>query len=152
MPIKGYKTRATASEIIPTEYQEACTFVDWLELQRQAGKVLDYCHIANESYGGTRADLLRGMKLKRQGRKKGVFDYQIFCMYPYFQHASFDPFGQPLPRIQGRVICVELKKRNGGTVSAEQKYWQEVYKTCGIPAKICHGADEAIEFVEGFIK
>lgn len=135
----------------PTEYEEACTFVDWLELMKMQGKIIDYCHIANESYGGTRADMLRGMKLKRQGRKKGVFDYQIFYRFPAAQHLTIDPLGPPPPIVEGRMICVELKKRKGGSVSLEQKHWQEVYTACGIPAKICRGAEEAIKFVKEFI-
>ena len=134
-------------QIIPTEYQEACTFVDWLELQKQMGKVLDYCHIANESYGGTRADMLRGQKLKRQGRKRGVFDYQVFV-----QEKIVRDLGKVKICAAPKMVCVELKKRKGGTVSPEQKHWAEVYDKCGIPAKICRGAEEAIEFVKGFLQ
>jgi len=119
----------------PTEYEEACTFVEWLELMKMQGKIIDYCHIANESYGGTRADMLRGMKLKRQGRKKGVFDYEIFM----------------LPSCPAFELRVELKKQKGGRVSKEQKYWLRIYEISGIPAKICRGAEEAIDFVKEFL-
>jgi hypothetical protein len=131
---------------VPTEYQEACCFVDWLELMKQQGKILDYCHIANESYGGTRADMLRGMKLKRQGRKKGVFDYQIFVNKKAEDYLDKSP-----TIICAKIICVELKKIKGGKVSEEQLWWRALYQHCGIPAKICHGAEEAIEFVKKFI-
>jgi len=129
----------------PSEYQEACAFVDWLELQKQQGTILDYCHIANESYGGTKADMLRGAKLKRMGRKRGVFDYQIFVVKGYrinnkgFREAHY------------MMICVELKKRKGGVASPEQKQWLKIYEQADIPAKICSGANEAMEFVQSFI-
>ena len=125
---------------------------------KQQGKIIDYCHIANESYGGTRADMLRGTKLKRMGRKRGVFDYQIFV------HNKFGyerVFGDESETIDGKptkdgywhglLVCVELKKRKGGTVSNEQRYWLDVYFESGIPSKICHGAEEAIEFVKEFL-
>ena len=122
------------SVVAPTEFEEACVFVDWLETMKRMGKVIDFCHVANESYGGTRADLMRGLKLKRQGRKRGVFDYEVF-----------------LPETPTKPACevrVELKKRVGGKVSEEQRYWQRVYECCRIQSAICHGADEAIKFVE----
>lgn len=118
---------------VPSEYYEACTFVDWLELMKNVGKVLDYCHIANESYGGTKADMLRGAKLKRQGRKRGVFDYEVFLPKPPYE------------------LRIELKKRRNGTVSKSQKEWLEIYRQCQIPAKVCRGADKAIDFVKEFI-
>ena len=125
----------------PTEYNEACTVVDWLELQKQAGRVIDYCHIANESYGRTRADLLRGQKMRRQGRKRGVFDYEVFVL-----SGSADLKYQYV-----RELRIELKRRKGGHISAEQKYWLDVYTQANIPAAICKGADEAIAFVEKYL-
>lgn len=143
---------------VPTEYQEACCFVDWLELMKQQGKIIDYCHIANESYGGTRADMLRGTKLKRMGRKRGVFDYQIFVHNKFgyervFNDESVTIDGKPTKDgyWYGQLVCVELKKTKGGKVSEEQKEWQQVYDHCGIPANICRGAEEAIDFVKQFI-
>ena len=121
---------------VPTEFQEACTFVDWLELMKNQGKVLDFCHIANESYGGTRADMLRGAKLKRQGRKRGVFDYEVF-----------------LPKTKthpARELRIELK-RSGGKASQEQLHWLQVYAECQIEAAICQGAEAAIALVKEFI-
>lgn len=122
---------------VPTEYQEACCFVDWLELMKLQGKILDYCHVANESYGGTRADLLRGMKLKRQGRKRGVFDYEIF-----------------LPETLTRPACelrVELKRLKAGRISDDQLYWSKIYDKCRITNAICYGADAAIRFVKRYM-
>ena len=119
----------------PTEYQEACCFVDWLELMKAQGKIIDYCHIANESYGGTRADMLRGMKLKRQGRKKGVFDYEVYIKTP------------------PRELKIELKRQKGylSKVSDEQERWRQIYEACKIPAAVCYGAQEAIDFVEEYL-
>lgn len=143
------------TEIIPTEYEEACAFVDWLELQKQAGKILDYCHIANESYGGKREDMLRGAKLKRVGRKRGVFDYEVFVRLPGENYWTETQVAKDRNQVVSRdhyclELRIELKKRKGGTISNEQRYWQEVYKQCGIPAVVCHGAIEAIEYVKGF--
>lgn len=82
--------------------------------------------------------MIRGAKLKRMGQSAGVWDYEIFL---------------PIKGITGEIddyqlIKIEMKRRKGGTVSAEQKAWGKIYETAGIPNKICRGADEAIEFVK----
>lgn len=140
-PVNREKKKTRQTEIIPSEDCECIEFVNWLKDKQLEGKVIDFCHIPNESYGGGAKNIIRGKRLKDLGRKKGVFDYQIFVR-------SENPSGGI---INGLMICVELKKRKGGTTSKEQKQWLKVYECCGIPADICKGANEAIEFVERFI-
>ena len=117
-------------KLVPTEDQEAEAFHRWL-----SAKGIPHTHIANESGRGRQA-MLRTAKLKRQGQSKGVWDYEIF-----------------VPQLDGTLkeIRVELKRRKGGVVSAEQKIWGDIYERAGIPQKICRGWDEAREFTEKFL-
>lgn len=114
----------------PLEDQEAEAFHRWLLIRG-----IPHTHIANESGRGRQA-MLRTAKLKRQGQSKGVWDYEIF-----------------VPQADGSLkeIRIELKRRKGGVVSPEQKFWGEIYEKAGIPHKICRGWDEAREFTEKFM-
>lgn len=121
----------------PTEYEECVAFVDWLRLNN-----IPHSHCANESQSGSRNAMIRGAKLKRIGQSRGVWDYEVFV---------------PIKGITGEVDCyqqlkIEMKRKKGSTISVEQKKWGEIYELAGVPCKICHGANEAIDFVNNYLK
>lgn len=123
-------------KICPSEYDECVAFVDWLRLNN-----IPHAHYGNESQSGTKNAMIRGAKLKRIGQSRGVFDYDIFI---------------PIKGVTGEIDCyqelrVEMKRVRGGTVSPEQKEWLKIYELAGVPARICKGADEAIEFVKEYL-
>ena len=120
----------------PLEDDECIAFHQWLEIRR-----IPHAHIANESRSSTRAAMIRGAKLKKMGQSAGVWDYEVFV---------------PIAGITGdiddyQLLKIEMKRKYGGTVSPEQKKWQKVYETAGIPCKVCKGAKDAIEFVSEYI-
>ena len=120
----------------PLEDDECIAFHQWLEIRH-----IPHAHIANESRSSSRQAMIRGAKLKRMGQSAGVWDYEIYV--PIFGvTGEIDDY---------QLIKIEMKRRYGGTVSPEQKKWQKVYETAGIPNKICKGAKEAIAFVEQFM-
>lgn len=121
---------------IPLEDDECIVFHQWLELRH-----IPHAHIANESRSNTRAAMIRGAKLKRMGQSAGVWDYEIFVPV-YGIDKTIDDY---------QLLKIEMKRQKGGTVSPEQKKWQQVYETAGIPNKICKGAKEAIAFVEQYM-
>lgn len=114
-----------------TEEQECFVFVQWCRLNN-----IRLAHIANESRSGSKSAMIRGAKLKRMGQSKGYWDYQVFV---------------PQNEDKTKMIIIEMKREKGGSVSPEQKEWGEVYKSAGIPCKICKGAYEAIDFVKSFL-
>ena len=52
--------------------------------------------------------------------------------------------------VDGTFIVIEMKRRQGGSVSVEQKSWIEALKSAGIPVAVAKGSDEAIEFINKF--
>lgn len=55
----------------------------------------------------------------------------------------------------GHLVCPEMKKRKGGTVSQVQKEWIAALNDLNSPsidAAVCHGATEAIELVMSYLE
>jgi len=126
-----------SSTFNPLEDDECITFSTWLKLNN-----IPHAHIANESRSSNKNAIIRGAKLKKMGQSRGVWDYEVYV---------------PIKGITGEVDCyellkIEMKRRKGGTVSIEQKQWGKIYELAGIPCKICKGADEAIAFVNKYLK
>lgn len=46
-----------------------------------------------------------------------------------------------------QAVFVEMKRRKGGKVAPEQKEWINLLTHAGYDAKICHGFEEAKQFV-----
>lgn len=130
---KRLKPLNTKNKLYPTEDEEAYVFHNFLEM-----KNIPHTHIANEGGYGNKQAMVRGVKAKRMGQSKGVWDYEIFI---------------PIKGITGTVdsyqeIRIELKRQKGGQVSSEQREWGKIYEKAGIPCRICKGAGEAIAFVK----
>lgn len=116
----------------PTEYQECEVFHRYLEM-----KGIPHTHIGNESQLGGRAGIIRGARLKAIGQSKGFPDYLLF--------PRFTPGPKRLR------IAIEMKRRKGGAISAAQKWWIETLGEAGFHCAVCHGASEAIKFVESLL-
>ena len=126
-----------SSSFNPLEDDECITFSSWLKLNN-----IPHAHIANESRSSSQSAIIRGAKLKKMGQSRGVWDYEIYV---------------PIKGITGEIDCyelikIEMKRRVGGVLSVEQKQWGKIYELAGIPCKVCKGADEAIAFVNKYLK
>lgn len=110
--------------IIPKEYEECTTFVEWLDWQITLGTVILYTHIPSETF--TKSWAIK-IKNKRMGVRKGFPDYFIIT--------------------RKRAIAIEMKRIKGGAVSLEQDAWLEALERVDIPAKVCKGMAEAAAFV-----
>lgn len=106
----------------PTEAQEGRTLVAYLRT-----KGYKFTHIANETGSGHSAKF-QGIRNKQQGTSKGFPDYQVV--------------------VKKRLIAIELKRIKGSKTSPEQIEWIKTLNNCNIPARICYGAEEAINFIE----
>lgn len=112
--------------MIPTESEEAHTLVAYLRIHGYK-----FHHSANET-GHTPEAIRRAVRVKREGTSAGFPDYVIV--------------------INNVLIAIELKRVRGSRVTPEQREWLAVLSACGIPSAICHGAAEAIEFIQECIK
>lgn len=107
----------------PTEQQEAETLASYLKL-----KGYDHTHIPNETGGSPEAHR-RAIRMMRAGVSKGFPDYLVFK--------------------DGKRFAIELKRVKGSRTSPEQKEWLKTLAAYGFEAAVCHGAKEAIDFLEG---
>lgn len=111
----------------PSEYEECQVFHQWLQLNN-----IRHTHIGNESQIGGRQGAIRGAQLKRIGQSKGFPDYLLI--------------------VRGKLIAIEMKRIKGGKVSAEQQDWLDALAKAGVPGYVAHGANEAMEIVQGYLK
>lgn len=125
------------SKMIPYEEDEQIAFVQWCRLQG-----ITVHHSGNEIGGSTRAVKARAIKMKKMGTSKGFPDLLVFI-----------PIAGATGEIDAYQICaIEMKRRKGGSVSKEQKQWLEVLQASGAMCAVCHGADEAIAFIDAIRK
>lgn len=121
----------------PREDEEVTAFHQWLQLQN-----IPHTHVPNEAGGSTPAMKARAVKMKRLGTSKGFPDLLVFI---------------PVYGVSGEVDCyqmcaIEMKRKKGGRVTAEQKEWLEILQASGVMSAVCKGAEEAIAFVEAIRK
>ena len=110
---------------IPSEEDEQKTLVEWL--MRHG---IRFCHVPNGGYRTKR----EGAKFKRLGVQKGMVDILIF---------------DPPPAYPDNVgAAIELKRRKGGRVTAEQSAWLNDLKDRGWAVAVCQGAMEAIRVLQ----
>ena len=105
-----------------TEAEEGRVLVSYLRV-----KGYKFTHIANET-GSGRGAMMQGRRNKQQGVSKGFPDYLIIA--------------------NNHVLAIELKRTKDSHTTPEQKSWIEALNTVGIPAKVCKGAEAAIQFIK----
>lgn len=110
---------------IPTEHQEQVMLCRWLDKR----KVI-YFAVPN---GGKRHPSV-ARKLKAEGVKAGVPDIVI----P--QQARL--------QIKYTGVVIEIKRRQGGRTTEEQRQWLDYFKSEGWLTLVANGADEAIKKLE----
>ena len=111
-----------AKKLIPLEEQEQMNFVSWLRVKK-----IRHIHIANERM----CSVVYKKKLKALGTYAGFPDLMIF--------------------LPNRTLFIEMKRSDKrlSRVSKEQSEWLEFLNLLDEgSAKVCYGADEAIEFVK----
>ena len=123
------KLQAIQTEI-PSEDWEQRMLAEYLDVLFRDGSV-KWAHVPN---GGAR-DKVTAAKLKGHGVKRGVPDVLIFGPPPLY------------PSSPGAAI--ELKRREGGTTSPEQREWLEHLENHGWCCAVCKGWEEAREFLAG---
>lgn len=130
----------------PTEEQEQMAFVQWLRLKGYA-----HFRVPNETYTKS---FKQKAKNKALGVSSGVPD--LFAVVPRQQELR-DGLGAEAIRAGDTVtvptlVAIEMKRKKGGTTSANQKQWLKTLNEAGIQSVVCKGCDEAIKFIESITK
>lgn len=108
-----------------TEQQEQGLLVGWLKMKR-----IKHYHCPN---GGTRY-IREAVMLKKQGVSAGVPD---ICL--------------PIPNKKYHGLYVEMKRKQGGVVSLDQKNWIDYLNSQSYLAVVCKGFEAARSVIEEYL-
>lgn len=107
--------------MVPTEHEEQCTLVDYLEL-----KNIKFTSIPNSTYTKS---WKQKSKNKAEGLRPGLPDMLVI--------------------IKNHLVFIELKRVKGGRVSEHQESWIAALNGCeAVQAFVCKGAQEAMDLIE----
>lgn len=116
---------------IPTESEEQQAVMEWAEAASGKWPELRLLyHVPNE---GQRS-MATGGRLRAEGLKSGVPD---ICL--------------PSAHGQYHGLYIEMKRRQGGRTSPEQKEWLAALEAEGYQTALCRGADAAIEIITDYL-
>lgn len=128
LPPKPKKAKKPSRAEVPLEAAEADTFMSYL---RRRG--LMFTHVKNETGRADASGKVLNWKAiwdKRDGVSKGFPDFVV----------PVPPHG---------VAYIELKRTHYYDEADEQREWIDTLNLCkGTEARFCHGAIEAISFIE----
>jgi len=106
--------------MIPTEDDEQTVVVEYCDL-----KGYKRFRVPNETYTKSWS---QKNKNKRLGVSSGVPDLFVI--------------------VNNHLIAIEMKRTKGSVTSPQQLEWLAALNVAGIQARICKGADEAIQFIK----
>lgn len=116
--------------LTPSEAEEQMAVVKWAELMSHKHHCLKFMyHTPN---GGSR-NIAEAANLKRMGVKAGVPD---LCL--------------PYPSGKYHGLYIEMKTDTGRQTAAQREYLSWLNQA-GYKAVVCHGAEEAIEVIWGYL-
>lgn len=115
----------------PTEAQEQRVIFQWAGMM--AGRHPELVLLHHIPNGGSR-DPREARNLRLQGVKPGVPD---ICL--------------PVARKGYHGLYIELKRRQGGRASEEQRQWINALNENGYLAWVCQGAEDAIDLITEYL-
>ena len=116
---------------VPDEHDEQAALFRWAEaMEAQHPELALLVAFPNGGY----RPIATAAKLKMEGVKAGLPDMALFCR-----------------RGKYGALFIELKRADGGRVSAEQKAWIERLRNYGYSAVICRGAEEAKQCIMAYL-
>ena len=117
---------------VPTEHQEQAALFAWSDWMETVMPELSLMHAIPN--GGKR-DKVTAARLKAEGVKPGVPD---ICL--------------PVPRGDKHGLYIEMKRRRGGSVSADQLKWLDNLMRQGYECHVCRGCEEARQVILDYLK
>lgn len=120
------------NSFIPSEHDEQVHVIQWCELMANHDR--DYGLIFSIPNGGQR-NKVTAAKLKAEGVKPGVPDLFL-----------------PVPRGIYAGMFIEMKRRKGGHISADQRKWITDLISHGYKCIVARGFDEAVECITAYME
>lgn len=117
---------------VPTEHQEQAALFAWSDWMATVMPELSLMYAIPN--GGHRSKQT-GALLKAEGVKAGVPD---ICL--------------PVPRGDKHGLYIEMKRRRGGSVSADQLKWLDNLMRQGYECHVCRGCEEARQVILDYLK
>lgn len=113
----------------PSEHEEQKVFCEYLNFMG-----FTFYAVPNGTYlNGSPLQRAKQMnRLKSEGLQSGVPDIVILLD-------------------GGKSVYIEMKRKNGGVLSKEQKVWIERLKSLGFPVYVCKGSEEAISVAKMYL-
>lgn len=117
---------------VPTEDEEQITLFRWAELMAQTRwpELRLMYHVPN---GGKRSKAEAGI-FRAMGVKPGVPDVML-----------------PVARQGYHGLYIEMKRTEGGRVSAEQRQWLDALAEQGYKTEVAYGWEQARKILEGYL-
>lgn len=115
----------------PTEHQEQCRVFEWARSNSTKHPELALLHA---SLNGVKLSPGSAKKAKDAGMLSGIPD--IFL---------------PIPKNGKHGLFIELKRKNGGVTSENQKKILAILNQLGYDACVCKGAEEAINKIKEYL-
>lgn len=116
---------------IPTEHQEQTALFEWAEWME---KIMPELALMFAIPNGGHRSKQTGALLKAEGVKAGVPD---ICL--------------PVPRGDKHGMYIEMKRRKGSSVSADQLKWLEALMREGYECHVCRGCEEAKRVILAYL-
>ena len=111
------------AKLYPSEHVEQVHFVQWLTIRKLR---------FNATPNGEKRAISTAKRLKAEGVSAGYPDINVYT--------------------SSKMLCIELKKQKGGSVSPKQKEWLEALNSLPYcEARVCKGWNEARLFVEEYL-
>ena len=119
--------------LLPSEGQEQAALMGWAALEMKRGRMPELALLFHIPNGGARNKAEAG-RFKAEGVKAGVPDLFL-----------------PVPRGEHHGLFIEMKRRDGGRLSKEQKEWIAALQAQGYQVEVCAGWNEAAEVLTEYL-
>jgi hypothetical protein len=125
------RARKVRRNFTPTEHDEQVALMQWAEYALAAHPELELLFAVPN--GGARHKVTAA-KLKAEGVKAGVQDIVL-----------------PVPRGTFHGLFLEMKRRQGGALSTEQKWWRDKLYAQGYQTCVCKGWESARDAIVEYL-
>lgn len=117
---------------VPTEHDEQVAVFRWAAWAQREYPELSLLHAIPN--GGQR-HVIVGRKMKHEGVKRGIPDMFL-----------------PVPRRGHHGLYIEMKRRKGSSLTADQKTMIAALRDQGYAVEVCRGSDEAVAILQQYLK